>query len=180
MLSVKWIFRSGFFLLLILLVGASSCARQSISSLPAESGKTVFFNSFEVPGDTKSWYWAGSYRFTKDVPPGGGDSALRIRGIQTLPAASFISKPLRGGGYFTLECWGKNLDIGGTVQLATISNYEITETIQLGIFEEEWEHLESTDTLYVPPNTSLMLTMQAGGPVDGTIFVDNLAIRKVR
>ena len=168
--------------LTILLIGvvSTSCARQNISPLPSKSGKTVFFNSFEVPGDTKSWYWAGSYRLTRDVPPGGGESAIRIKGVEMLPAASFISKPLRGGGYFTLECWGKNLDIGGTVQLATIKNYEITEAIQLGIFEEEWEHLESSDTLFVPPNTSLMLTMQAGGPVDGTIFVDNLTIKKVR
>ena len=165
MLSTKKVFRFALALILIV-VTSSSCARQNISPLPSKTGKTVFFNSFEAPGDTKSWYWAGSYRLTEDVPPGGGDSAIR--------------KPLRGGGYFTLECWGKNLDIGGTVQLATIKNYEITETIQLGIFEEEWEHLESSDTLFVPPNTSLMLTMQAGGPVDGTIFVDNLTIRKVR
>jgi hypothetical protein len=167
-----------FFLLGALIVFfLPGCLKQTRNSAP--KAHTVFLNSFESPEDTLSWYWAGEYRLTTDTPPGGGKFALEIKGRNALPAGTFISRPLRHGGYFIIECWGKMKNAGGFVQLATISEHEVTEAIQILILEPEWKFLQSIDTLYCPPNRSLMLSLQAGLDREGEMVIDLLQVKKV-
>ncbi|GEM_PF-2915719 len=167
----------GMFLLGIWLFLPFGC----VSSLHRQpSGTTVYVNSFENPQDTLSWYWAGDYRLTHDTPPGGGKNALQINGGSVLPTASFITRPVRNGGYFMIECWGKTLDVGGYVELATISDHEITNTIFVSIVEPEWQHVQSKKILYCPPNSSLMLTMQASALSKGAMLVDMIRIQKIK
>ena len=167
----------GGFLFVSLIIFLFSGCVSSFNKRPA--GVTVYLNSFEAPTDTLSWYWAGSYQLIDDTPPGGGKKALRIRGGNLLPAASFLTQPLRQGGYFVMECWGKTLDVGGYVELATISNHEILNTISLAVIEPQWKLIQSSDTLYCPPSSSLMLTMHASSLKEGTILIDMIHIKKV-
>jgi hypothetical protein len=169
--------KKGILLGVILVFSASGCMKQTYKAAP--QSHTVFLNSFETPKDTLSWYWSGKYRLTTDTPPGGGSFALEIKGRKALPAGTFISRPLRHGGYFTVECWGKMKNAGGFVQLATISEHEVAETIRIPIFEPEWQFLQSTDTLYCPPNRSLMLSIQAGLDNEGEMVLDLLQVKKV-
>lgn len=140
---------------------------------------TVYFNSFETPQDTLSWYWANNYHLINDAPPGGGKHSLKVKGGRVLPAASFISQPLRYGGYFTVSCWGKVIDIAGYLQLATISDHDLDGAIQLHILDPEWKYIESTDTLFCPPNRSLMLTLQPGLMAEGSLAIDMIRVKKV-
>ena len=139
----------------------------------------MFFNSFESPTDTLHWYWAEPSTFTGDVPPGGGSHALEVRGQRILPAASFVTRPLATGGYFVVECWGKAVDIGGYIELASVADHEIASTVQAHITEPRWEMVRSADTLFCPPNSSIMLTMQAGALMPGVMRIDQLRIRKL-
>jgi hypothetical protein len=162
---------------LIAAIFLSGCIKQTHSGKP--SGKTVFLNSFETPKDTVQWYWYGEHRLIADAPPGGGRYALEVSGEKSVPVATFISRPLRYGGYFTLQCWGKVNDVGGYVQLSTISDHEVGDAIQLFIMNPEWQHLQSGDVLYCPPNQSLMITVQTGILQDGAVMVDLLQVQKV-
>ena len=169
------------FLLMILFVAGmafTGCVKQySSKNMPKN---TVFYNSFEFPQDTINWYWAKESKFTSDTPPGGGKKALRILGNLATPAASFLSQRIKNGGYFTIQCWGKMVDIGGYIELATITNHEKKDAIHVSVLEEEWHLVSTADTLYCPPNSNLMLSIQAGLLMDGTILVDMLQIKKVK
>lgn len=162
---------------LLALLILSACMKQTRGGKP--SGQTVFLNSFESPRDTLSWYWSGKHRLISDAPPGGGQYALEVKGDRALPAASFISQPLRYGGYFTIQCWGKVNDVGSYLQLSTISDHEVGDAIQLHIMNPEWEFLQSSEVLYCPPNQSLMLSLQAGILKDGAVMVDLIRVQKV-
>lgn len=142
-------------------------------------GYRVFYNSFETPQDTSRWYWAGTCQFSHDAAPGGGTQALLVKGGRLLPAGSFITRPLKYGGYFTIRFWAKMVDVGGYVELSTIADHEVGESIHVPIYEPSWMALRSADTLYCPPNQSLMLTVQAGAMVEGQVLVDMLEVRKV-
>ncbi|HQU71041.1 MAG TPA: hypothetical protein PKV71_17200 [Calditrichia bacterium] len=163
-------------LFIFLLMAACSSARPVQRSTDS---KTVFFNSFESAQDTMRWYWNGQRSLVRDTPPEGGITALRIAGKQALPVASFLTRPVAKGGYFMIECWGKMEKTGGFIQLSTVSDHQVSEAIQVEIIEPEWRVLRSGDILFCPPNTSLMLTMQAGTVIEGSMLVDMLRIVKV-
>ncbi|MFQ5584137.1 MAG: hypothetical protein ACE5GL_06865 [Calditrichia bacterium] len=146
---------------------------------PKTGGGIVFLNSFESVEDTKSWYWAGDYHLINDTPPGGGQHAVRVEGRNIFPAATFISHPLKYGGYFTIQCWGKVIDKAGYVELSTISDHEVEDAIQVYIFDPEWKFGQSSDTLYCPPEKSLMLSMHAGLQMAGAMAVDLIQVKKV-
>ncbi|MCK6622661.1 MAG: hypothetical protein L6Q94_19400 [Calditrichia bacterium] len=158
----------------VLLSGCFSGMRTSKSP-----GETVFLNSFETSRDTLSWYWSGKYRLIADTPPGGGALALEVRGGGTFPAGSFISGPLRYGGYFTIECWGKVKGVAGCVQLATIADHEVVEAIRAPILEPEWKRAQSGEALYCPPGKSLMISLQPGQYGEGAMAVDVIEVKKV-
>lgn len=143
------------------------------------AGETVFMNSFETPRDTLNWYWSGKYRLIPDTPPGGGELALEVQGGGAFPAGSFISSPLRYGGYFTVECWGKVKGVAGYVQLATIADHEVVETVRAPILEPEWKRAQSGEALYCPPGKSLMISLQPGQYGEGAMAVDVIEVKKV-
>lgn len=169
----RTIFTAGILMLALLLAG---CVQQVRSG---KAGNTVLYNSFESAHDTTNWYWTGTHRFSSDVPPGGGGQALEVSGGNIFPIGTFITQPLRYGGYFTLQCWGKIRGNGGYVELATISDHEVSDAIQAEIIEPQWQFVRASDTLYCPPNQSLMLTLQAGMVRDGQILVDMIEIKKI-
>ena len=156
----------------------SSCAQQ-VRNTAKKQSNTVLFNSFESTQDTLRWYWADMPEFTADTPPGGGSQALKVIGGMLLPSGTFISQPLKHGGYFTIQCWGKTLDFGGMIELTTVSKHDIGDNIQAHIVDPDWRFVTSEDTLYCPPNQSLMLTLQPGMIKHGGIVVDMLEVKKV-
>ncbi|RMG21664.1 MAG: hypothetical protein D6732_26975 [Methanobacteriota archaeon] len=166
-----------FVFLLLLMFVAPGCV--PLFKKTDSSGAVVFFNSFETPRDTLSWYWAGKYRLTSDTPPGGGGTAVEIAGGNILPSATFISRPLKHGGFFTLDCWGKTMDVGGYVELAVISDHEIVESISVSIVQPQWKFLQTPQTIFCPPHSSLMITIHAGALSNGKIVVDNIRVKKV-
>ncbi|RMH75791.1 MAG: hypothetical protein D6681_22045 [Calditrichaeota bacterium] len=162
-----------------MLGGMFSACSASLSRPQGRGGVTVFFNSFEEPGDTLSWYWVGSPTLAGDVPPGGGAHSLKVLSTGLFPAASFLTRPLRRGGAFVLECWGKSEGTGGYVELTVVRNHEPGDAIQAAIVEPQWRQVASADTLYCPPGSSLMLSIQAGSLMRGSILVDMIRIRRV-
>lgn len=167
------------FCLLILGVFLMMSCSQQLRQKAETTKNTVFFNSFESTQDTLRWYWTESPSFSADTPPGGGTRSLKVEGGMMLPSGTFVSQPLRNGGYFTVQCWGKSLDFGGYIELSTVADHDISEAIQAHIVEPEWQPVAADGILYCPPNKSLMLTLHAGMLVEGGILVDMLEVKKV-
>ena len=167
--------------LITLAILRCSCTRQTVKTPVVKKPPVniVFFNSFEAPKDTISWYWSGKQSFVNDVPPGGGRQSLKVDGDNVLPVGSFISRPLKHGGYFTIECWGKIIDVGGYVELSTIAKHEVAQTVRLNVLEPTWTHLKSQKILYCPPNHSLMMSIKTGFYADGSMLLDLIKVKKV-
>ncbi len=142
-------------------------------------GTTVFFNSFETVSDSAVWFWSGSYKWSEDTPPSGGERALHINGGRVAPVASMVTKPLAEGGHYRLKCWGKSVNIGGFVELASVGEHDINERVTISIISSEWHEIKANDYVYCPPNSKLMLTLNAAAVKDGAVLVDLIRIEKL-
>jgi|GEM_PF-2566267 len=137
----------------------------------------IYFNSFEEPSDT-SHLSGRSYHIAYDVPLGGGARSLLVAGGCIVPHVFYDLDPLQEDGKFILQCWGKALEIGGTVTLRNEKMFR-TEGISLGIMNEEWTFLISSDTLFCQKDGILSLEMFSGGIIPRSMLVDLVQIIRV-
>jgi hypothetical protein len=144
-----------------------------------QPGKTVFFNSFETVSDSAVWFWSGSYKWSPDTPPSGGERSLHINGGRVTPVASMVTKPLAEGGHYRVKCWGKSVNIGGFVELSSVDEHEISESVTLSIINSEWHEIQANDYVYCPPNSKLILTLNAAAVKDGAVLVDLIRIERI-
>jgi hypothetical protein len=139
----------------------------------------VYFNSFEAGKDTVGWRGYGGIIFMQDAPAGGGKQSLQVSGGCIWPHASFVLPAFRHDGYFIVQCWGKNLMIGGGVELNIAGGYD-KPGIGIPIQNPAWTFYASADTLFCPANCKLELTLGAGGIAASAMLVDLIQIIKVR
>jgi hypothetical protein len=151
------------------------CERNITSSNPGP----VYFNSFESNKDVAGWERISQADFRKEAPSGGGVQSLHVSGGCDWPHASFVLPAFRNNGHFIVQCWGKNLMIGGSIKL-NIEGNEADPGISLSINSPDWTFYRSTDALYCPANRKLKLTLGAGGLVASAMLVDLIEIIKVK
>ncbi len=134
----------------------------------------LYFTSFESVADTAGWHGVYLDLFSTDAPPGGGRQSLRISGGCVVPHAWLILPPIQRDAWLTLQCWGKNLSNGGTVELCVVG--ECPRGLAIQIEDQEWAGYSPLPTLYCPKGKELMLALVSGGYVPSAMLVDLIEI----
>jgi len=164
-------FKLYIFLFFLLLV---ACGRESGIIGPAPG--SIYFNSFESAQDTLGWKGYGSIDFREDVPPGGGKRSLFVSGACSVPHAVFTLPALAEDGYYRLQFWGRNLQLGGGVTLA-VEGLQTVE--QVAVQDSNWLFLKTKRPLFCPRRYHLRLMLSSGGIVASAMLVDLIQIIKV-
>ena len=139
--------------------------------------EAIYFNSFEAKADTVGIFGNGGWAIQKVAPVGGDGQSLRVSGGCIAPHASIILPQLAEDGYYKLQCWGKNLAIGGAVELA-IQGAE-DNFLWVSVNDPEWRFIESADSLFCAANQRLVLSLNAGGIVYSAMLVDMIEVVRV-
>lgn len=140
----------------------------------------IYFNSFESSQDTIGWEGYSIVGFRNDTPPGGGNQSVEIAGACLHPHAFYELPPTNYDRSLILQCWGKNLAVGGMVELAPNPESVIYphSSVIIQVQDSVWRFYRS-DTLFCPLKTPLLLSMSAGGYIPSAMLVDLLEIIKV-
>jgi hypothetical protein len=141
---------------------------------PAMPRSLVYYNSFETPADTCGLPLLGSVVVVRESAPGCGKQSIQVSGGCLVPhAGTRIAGPARDA-YVELRCWGKNLLIGGGVEICRIS--ALHESVYISVTTKEWTFLQSDTTLFVPGGDSLDIWMNAGGIAASAMLIDGLQV----
>ncbi|MCL5029493.1 MAG: T9SS type A sorting domain-containing protein [Bacteroidetes bacterium] len=166
---LKKIIKLIYFFILSLIIIQPSFAQQG--------GVIIYSNSFESPQDTIGWSGYGMINFNSDVPPDGGNQSLYISGGCFVPHAQIELGPFYKDGYYILQCWGKDLQIGGAVSINVMDS--ISNQVNVVVNNKEWTHYESAETLFCSSGNKIVLSIIAGGFIPSAILVDLIEIVKV-
>jgi hypothetical protein len=158
---------------IILSMTVTSCKKESTENILDQQ---IYFNSFESNSDTNGWN-GYAYSFTNDAPSQGGKRSLAISGGCIIPHAQCTISAQNTDCYLVLKFYGKNLSNGGSVSLNV--NKPGYGSINYGVSEKDWTIYENHDTLFCPANTSLTLSVIAGGIIYSAILIDMIEIKKV-
>lgn len=162
-----------YFILLPFLI-SSSCEKDII---PNDLNNPIYFNSFETSSDTIGWKGYGQISLYNDAPKTGGKKSLFVSGGCVIPHAIYNVGPQTDECYIILKCWGKNLEVGGSIYLKPDNGYR---SISISVTGKNWTVYESQDTLFCPANESLILELISGGIMSSAMLVDLLEIRKAK
>ena len=145
----------------------------------AESEKVIYYNSFESAADTAGFTGYGFYNFNNEPSPNGDSYSLYVSGGCIWPHVSVEIPAQETDGYYQLTGWGRNLEIGGLVELH--NNLRIpNESIYFNVTDSAWTHYAADSILYCPAGQSMTLMMGAGGIVASSMLVDQIEIVKVK
>ncbi len=162
--------RTFFVSVLLTLVFIPSCEKDFVK------GEQIYFNSFESDSDIEGWE-GYAFRFSNDAPKHGGNQSLHISGGCIIPHAEYILSPQDEDCNLIIRFRGKNLSNGGGVTLAV--NNAKSGGINFNISDKDWTLYESQDILFCPANTSLTLSIIAGGIAYSSILIDEIDIRRI-
>ena len=142
-------------------------------------GERIYSNSFEAPSDTVGWN--GWMEFRNDVPRFGGKQSAYVSGGCIYPHVYINLPAVKYDCSLIFRCWGKNLEIGGLVELRL--NPEISRcpppSVSISVNDTLWKFYQS-DTLHCSANIPLQLSMSAGGIVPSAMLVDLIEIIRVK
>jgi hypothetical protein len=144
----------------------------------SNEGNQLYFTSFESAQDTVGWPKYGEMTFSEDVPPDGGGRSIQISGGCIHPHAELEIEGPPWNSYVRIECWGKNLAIGGGLSLSRTD--EPNTGISLAVTDSSWTRYVSADSLFCPAGRKLRIEIGAGGFVASAMLVDLLAVRHAR
>ncbi len=136
----------------------------------------IYANSFESDQDTVGWFGNGTRTFRTDVPEGGEERSLFIAGGCPYPHAVY-EFTLKNAAALTVQCWGKNLAIGGGVW---IQFPDARTHVGVDVTDSVWTRYVSTDTLFCPPGARIQLQMAAGGIAYSAMLVDLIEITNIQ
>jgi photosystem II stability/assembly factor-like uncharacterized protein len=147
------------------------------SSLAQQNGIVVYSNSFESALDTVGW--RGYMEFRNDAAPNCGNQSLFISGGCVWPHASIELGPYDNSGIYAIRCWGKDLQIGGSISIE-VEGGDAPDRIGIAINNKEWAQYESDQALFCPAGRKMILSMGAGGIVPSAMLIDKLEIVNVQ
>ncbi len=137
----------------------------------------IYSNSFESAQDTVGLQKNGAIDFNSDVPIGGGTQSLFVSGGCIWPHTQVEIGPFENDGFYKITCWGKNLQVGGSISMDVEG--DILNGAIIIVNEDAWTYYEST-ILFCPAGKKIVLSMNAGGIVQSAMLVDNLEIVSVK
>jgi len=145
----------------------SSCEKSKIET------DSIYSNSFEKEADLVGW--EGYYVLNNDTPISGGNQSIYISGGCVIPHAYYELGPFDDDLKLSIQCWGKNLDNGGEVSLAT---EDYSSSIYLSIQDSDWKFYTTDSTLFCPAGKKLQLNLSSGGFVSSAMLIDMIKILK--
>jgi hypothetical protein len=117
--------------------------------------------------------------FRDDAAPDGGNQSLFISGGCIWPHAWIELGPYDNNGFYILRCWGKDLQIRGSVSIEVEGDY-LREQVSIAVDNKDWTHYESDRSLYCPAGRRMVLSMGAGGIVPSAMLIDKVEIVNVQ
>ena len=163
------------YLFLVFLIPISILSCEKVNNKESSS-EQIYFNSFESQSDIDGWQ-GNAFSFASTASPHGGVKSLKVSGGCVLPHAQYTVDAQSTDCKIFLKLWGKNLSNGGGVSLWV--NKAGYKEINISISKLDWTLYESQDTIFCPANTSLTLSIVAGGFIGSTVLVDMIEIRKL-
>jgi hypothetical protein len=139
---------------------------------------TFYFNSFEADSDLTGWQGISVYDLYGDAPLNGGSKSVYISGGCLIPHAFYTFDPPDRDINMLIEFYGKNLDIGGVVELMIGSNYG-KNSVQIQVMDSTWRYYESDSTLLWPADSTMTLMMNSGGYAPSAMLIDCLRLTEV-
>lgn len=161
---------------LLALASLAGCTSQ-VSDASTTDADLVYFNSFESQADTVGWFGYGQLSIHDDAPPEGGHQSAFVSGGCIIPHAKFRLTTLPPSGTIILKCWGKNLAIGGAIQLSKVN--DARSSIFIGIDDTVWTAYQANNSLTYTALDTLELEMMSGGIVASAMCVDRIEIRLI-
>jgi hypothetical protein len=145
----------------------------------AESEKIIYYNSFETAADTAGFEGYGFFDFNNEPSPDGGSYSLYVSGGCIWPHVIIKIPEQKTDGYYQLKGWGRDLEIGGMVELH--NNWATREkSIYFSVSDSIWTHYTADSILYCPAGQSMTLIMAAGGFAPSAMLVDQVEIVKFK
>ncbi len=134
----------------------------------------IYKNSFENPADTAGFQRTGAFDLYTEAAPDGGHQSLLVQGSCIVPHVYFTLKPLTENEQLVMECWGKNLAIGGVVSLYILNQPD--KALHISVQDSSWKKYTAQDTLIAAARDTLAVEMFSGGFVPSAMLVDCLKI----
>ena len=161
-------------------IGGFVCADGAgpASPNPPDDFDLLYSTSFESPQDTAGWPKNVGMLFSTDVPPGGGDRSVQISGGCIHPHASIDILGPTEDSYLRIECWGKDLALGGGISLSRVT--ELERQVHIWVQDTAWAYYASGEVLFCPAGEKLRIEMASGGIVASAMLVDLVEVRVVR
>ena len=133
-----------------------------------------YLNSFESRTDTTGWEGYGAFDFRNDAAPNGGSQSLFVTGGCPVPHAYFDLGKVNRDCFLKIRCWGKDLDIGGSVSL----QYSDAPSPQISLIidDSQWMYYESEGTLFCPAGQAVRICLNSGGFAPSSMLVDLLEV----
>ena len=138
-------------------------------------GEEIYENSFERAQDTVGISGNGGFRFSTDVPPGGGNRSLEVAGGCIYPHVVFEIGPLSRECTVKIEFWGKLLEGGGGGVNLSLDELNTTG-IDVAVTDTQWHLYKPDQQIYCPENHTLQLSLNCGGIVAGSMLIDEIRI----
>ena len=148
------------------------------TELWSQKVEVIYANSFETQADTTGWSILADCELVPIAPPGGGAQSVRVSGGCPIPHAATLVRTNERSGKFCLECYGKNLSHGGSVELYTVGHRDARIVIQVG--DSSWVRYRTESYVEAGAEDTLMLAINSGGIVPSAILVDCLGIYHVK
>jgi len=143
----------------------------------AQNEVVIYSNSFESAQDTVGLQKNGAIDFNSDVPISGGTLSLFVSGGCIWPHTQVEIGPFENDGFYKIKCWGKNLQVGGSISMDVEG--DILNGAIIIVNEAAWTYYESP-ILFCPAGKKIVFSMNAGGIVQSAMLVDNLEIVNVK
>ncbi len=138
------------------------------------NSELVYYNSFESKADTIGWRILASFQLVSDAPAGGGSQSVRVSGGCPVPHATVRVNTHGKAGKYYLECFGKDLASGGSVQLNKTS--EPFTKLVVHIRDTNWVRYRADGYIECSASDTLQVTILSGGYNPSAILVDCISI----
>lgn len=137
----------------------------------------IYFNLFENESDLKNWEGLTAQNLVENPSPYGGKYSVYISGGCVIPHASLTLEAPRKDILVTLEFYGKNLAIGGCIEL--VVGRDFSKLLHVTVDDTTWQKYKSGQSLKWPADSTMSIWMIAGGFVASAMLIDELKILKI-
>ena len=161
-----------FFLIVILFF----CFCERIFDPHGSSDDVLYFNSFESTSDLSGWTGLTEDNLVNDPSPSGGSKSVRISGGCIVPHAELSLDPPGKDQQVSLSFYGKNLMIGGAVELFVGKVTDQSQNVWIAVTDTSWTFYTSETQILWFADSTLTLWLNSGGIAPSAMLIDDLKL----